>query len=236
MVAVWKKKKNEYDFILDEFWRSQKISNMNSTDYINKILLAKEIFSEKNFNLKNLKEKIYKQIFDIESETKSRFYYESINLIENYLDISGNHQYSLLLSLMLFTKFEKFLDVYNNMRILYEHFSSEEFFKKGFENSYSFDDIFKKVLINYYKICSLYTFNVVDKNFDEEINNNQNFMKKSFSDYMIESKLLDDIHFEENRFNLIGFFNINPQFLSHKDIRIKLYSIQEDAVKRATNN
>ena len=53
---------------------------------------------------------------------------------------------------------------------------------------------------------------------------------------MIESKLLDDIHFEENRFNLIGFFNINPQFLSHKDIRIKLYSIQEDAVKRATNN
>jgi len=226
-------KKYEYDFILNEFWQYQKITKMSSNEYINLILKNKEIFSEYNLNIKNLKEKFFKNIFDIESETQSRFYNEAMKLITKYLDISDKKPYSLLISLMFFTKYDKFVDLYNNLQILFNHLSSKDFFQNGFDNSFNFDyEFFKKILIDYYKICSNFTYEIIDKGLVEELNNNQFFVVKCFSEHMIETQLINYMGIDKESSNLIGFFNLNQHYLNHKDVRISLYYICEEFEKK----
>lgn len=220
----------EFDRLLTEFWNTHQITSMTSNDYINLILSKNKTLASKNLNSQSLKENFYKELFAIEKSNK--FHFSTIRLIDRHLDFSVDQQYSILLSLMFFTKNEKFLDLYNNLKILFVHLSTPVFFGKGFEDMNEFNDkVFKKILINFYKIASLYTYEVIDKRSDPELVKNQDFVKKSFSVYMIEDKLISSMKLEDNYDNLTNYFITYPHYLRQKDVRLALYAQYEEIEK-----
>lgn len=227
MGCCFQGKTYDFDKPLEDFWMSQNLTKISSFDYLHLIINNKNIFARRNSNFKNLKERFYQNIFNMQQSNK--FYHSTMKLIDDYLDISENKQYSILISLMMFTRNNNFLDLYNNIKILFQHLSSPEFFGKGFEDMYEYNDsLLKKFIVNFYKIASLYTFEVSDKKADEELNNYQDLVRKSFSNYMIETKLIESLKLDENLSNIVSYFNTNPQYLSPKDIRIKLYTLYEE--------
>ena len=228
------KKKYEFDNLFDGFWNSLQITKMTPKYYINMLIKNnKDLFKNKDLSVKNLKEKLFKDILNLDSEKKSLYYHETVKLVENYLDISENKQYTILISLMFFTKYGTIDNLDNSIHELFQQLSLPEYFGRGFENFYDIDfNFFKSILINFYKLCSICTFEILDKSNDEDLNNNRELINKSFTDHMIETRLIEEIRLDENRGDFIKFLKKYPQLLNPKEIRMKLYELAQDNQQR----
>ena len=176
---------------------------------------------------KILRQKIFCKLFKIDIHEIHKFYRETNNLIENFLDVAKNKKFSLLISLAFFTKYENFNELYALLNDLFQmlrlSFGNDSEFKGKFDFNY-----FKLILIDYYKICASWTMEVFSLNKIEEFRNHKDFIQISLSEYMIEKVLIGEMDLDSKINNFKDFFTNNKGYLDNKAIRYKLYNLREE--------